>query len=206
MRRFLEPAPHTRGGDSSGDAGAVAGLWWPEAVACPSPNCDARPLGVEPELIVVHAISLPPGQFGGRFIEQLFTNALDPGEHSFFAEIAGLRVSAHVVIARDGVATQFVPFDQRAWHAGISCWNGRESCNDFSIGIELEGSDQTAFTDVQYSVLVRLIRWLRDHFPKLAAEGAIAGHCDIAPGRKTDPGPHFDWARLDRQLKGDSTA
>ncbi|TVP86886.1 MAG: 1,6-anhydro-N-acetylmuramyl-L-alanine amidase AmpD [Thioalkalivibrio sp.] len=178
------------------DAGAADALWWPDADIRPSPNQDARPPGLEPELIVIHAISLPPGRFGGPFIEQLFTNTLDPRGHAFFAEIADLRVSAHVLIGRDGRATQFVSFGRRAWHAGVSCWNGRERCNDFSIGIELEGCDERAFTDVQYSALVRLIRWLRGHFPRLAAEGAIAGHSDIAPGRKTDPGPHFDWRRL----------
>jgi N-acetyl-anhydromuramoyl-L-alanine amidase len=188
------------------DAGAISGLWWPEAGVCPSPNQDDRPFGVEPELIVLHAISLPPGQFGGPFIERLFTNTLDPREHPFFAEIADLRVSAHVLIQREGFATQFVAFDKRAWHAGVSRWNGRERCNDFSIGIELEGCDEQAFTDMQYSALARLIGWLRGRFPRLTGEGAIAGHSDIAPGRKTDPGPCFDWARLDGQLKGDITA
>jgi N-acetyl-anhydromuramoyl-L-alanine amidase len=206
MRRILESALHVRGGESMGEAGATAGLWWPEAGICPSPNHDARPFGVEPELIVIHAISLPPGDFGGPFIAQLFTNTLDPQQHPYFAEIADLRVSAHVVIGRDGRATQFVPFDARAWHAGVSCWNGRECCNDFSIGIELEGCDDRPFTEAQYAVLVRLIRWLRGRFPRLAAEAAIAGHSDIAPGRKTDPGPHFDWASLAGQLKGDFTA
>ena len=183
------------------EAAATAGLWWPEARVCLSPNRDARPFGVAPELVVIHSISLPPAQFGGPFIEQLFTNTLDPQEHPFFAEIADLRVSAHVLIGRDGLATQFVSFDERAWHAGVSCWNGRERCNDFSIGIELEGCDQRAFTNAQYAALARLIRWLRGHFPRLAAEDAIAGHSDIAPGRKTDPGPYFDWAHLDGQLK-----
>lgn len=182
-------------------SGAGAALWWSEARVCPSPNRDARPLGSEPELVVIHAISLPPGQFGGGFIEHLFTNTLEPRGHPYFAEIADLRVSAHVLIGRDGRATQFVPFDERAWHAGVSCWNGRERCNDFSIGIELEGCDEQAFTDAQYATLVRLIHWLRGRFPRLAAEGAIAGHADIAPGRKTDPGPCFDWARLNEQLK-----
>lgn len=205
MRRIFESAPQARGRESMGDAGARAGLWWPEAGRCPSPNHDARPFGVEPELIVIHAISLPPGQFGGPFIAQLFTNTLDPQQHPFFAEIADLRVSAHVVIGRDGRAAQFVPFDQRAWHAGASCWNGRECCNDFSIGIELEGCDDRPFTEVQYAALVRLIRWLRRQFPRLSAEASLAGHSDIAPGRKTDPGPHFDWAYLAGQLKGDLT-
>ncbi|MCA1791231.1 MAG: 1,6-anhydro-N-acetylmuramyl-L-alanine amidase AmpD, partial [Thioalkalivibrio sp.] len=139
-----------------GEAGAAAGLWWPEARVCLSPNRDARPFGVEPALIVIHSISLPPAQFGGPFIEQLFTNTLNPQQHPFFAEIADLRVSAHVVIARNGRAIQFVPFDERAWHAGVSCWNGREACNDFSIGIELEGCDDRPFTEEQYAALVRL--------------------------------------------------
>lgn len=174
--------------------------WWPEAMRCASPNCDARPVDTKPELIVIHAISLPPGQFGGPFIAQLFTNTLDPGAHPYFAEIAGLRVSAHAVITRDGRCTQFVPFTQRAWHAGVSCWRGRERCNDFSIGIELEGADTHPFTDRQYVTLVRLIRWLRVTYAELTPD-AIAGHSDIAPGRKTDPGPAFDWAGLARRLQ-----
>ncbi len=173
--------------------------WWPEAMRCASPNCDERPVGAKPELIVIHAISLPPGQFGGPFIAQLFTNTLDPGAHPYFAELAGLRVSAHAVIARDGRCAQFVPFTQRAWHAGVSCWRGRERCNDFSIGIELEGADTHPFTDRQYATLARLIRWLRATFVALTPD-ALVGHADIAPGRKTDPGPHFDWAGLARRL------
>lgn len=192
--------------ESIGDAGGTDALWWPDASICPSPNQDARPNGLEAELIVIHAISLPPGQFGGHFIEQLFTNTLDPLEHPFFEEIADLRVSAHVLIGRDGMAKQFVSFGRRAWHAGVSCWNGRERCNDFSIGIELEGCDERTFTDPQYAALVRLIRWLRGRFPRLAAEDAIAGHSDIAPGRKTDPGPHFDWRRLRACLAEESSA
>jgi len=196
MHGFPEATRRSRTREAMGAAAGADALWWPDASICPSPNQDARPNGLEPELIVIHAISLPPGQFGGRFIEQLFTNSLNPLEHPFFEEIADLRVSAHALIGRDGLATQFVSFDRRAWHAGASCWNGRERCNDFSIGIELEGCDERAFTDEQYSALVRLIRWLRERFPRLAAEDAIAGHSDIAPGRKTDPGPHFNWHRL----------
>jgi N-acetyl-anhydromuramoyl-L-alanine amidase len=183
------------------DPRAAPGVWWPEAWRCPSPNRDARPDGVDPELIVVHAISLPPCEFGGPFIAQLFCNTLDPGAHPYFAEIADLRVSAHVVIGRDGCTTQFVPFDERAWHAGASRWRGRDRCNDFSIGIELEGCDERPFTDAQYATLVRLIRWLRARFPRLADEAAIAGHSDIAPGRKTDPGPRFDWGYLAARLQ-----
>lgn len=179
-----------------------AGQWWPEAQRCLSPNRDVRPAGLEPELIVIHSISLPPGEFGGTFIAQLFTNTLDPAGHPYFSEIAGLRVSAHVVIARDGRSTQFVPFDERAWHAGVSCWKGRDRCNDFSIGIELEGCDTSPFTESQYVVLGRLIRWLRKRFPRLSGDHTLAGHSDIAPGRKTDPGPFFDWACLAAHLEG----
>jgi len=153
-----------------------------------------------PELVVVHAISLPPGEFGGPFIERLFCNTLDPRAHPYFAEIADLRVSAHALIDRRGQATQFVPFDERAWHAGVSSWQGRERCNDFSIGIELEGCDDRPFAAVQYRVLARMVRWLVGHYPALDREEAIAGHSDVAPGRKTDPGPHFDWCHLETCL------
>lgn len=179
--------------------------WWPVARRCLSPNRDGRPPGQEPELIVIHAISLPPGEFGGRYIERLFTNTLDPAGHPYFAGIADLRVSAHALIDREGQATQFVPFDERAWHAGVSCWRGRERCNDFSIGIELEGCDEQPFAAAQYRTLIRMICWLRGQFPALDAPDAIAGHADIAPGRKTDPGPHFDWDRLAAGLGGHST-
>jgi N-acetyl-anhydromuramoyl-L-alanine amidase len=206
MRKAFGPAP-PRGEDVGvAESRTVPGGWWPEASRCPSPNRDARPDGLDPELVVIHAISLPPCEFGGPFIAQLFCNTLDPGVHPYFAEIAALRVSAHVVIARDGCATQFVPFDERAWHAGVSRWNGRERCNDFSIGIELEGCDDQPFTGAQYATLVRLIRWLRARFPRLADENAIAGHSDIAPGRKTDPGPCFDWGYLTTRLQEDSIA
>lgn len=196
MRRFLDPVPLGRGGDSTVDAGATGGLWWPDAHVCPSPNRDARPPGLEPELIVIHAISLPPGEFGGPFIEQFFRNTLDTAAHPYFAQIAELRVSAHALIDRNGRAIQFVPFDERAWHAGVSSWQGRARCNDFSIGVELEGCDSRPFAAVQYATLARLIGWLAARYPVLGREGAIAGHSDIAPGRKTDPGPHFDWHRL----------
>jgi N-acetyl-anhydromuramoyl-L-alanine amidase len=192
------------GGEGIGSAPDFApgsGLWWPDARRCPSPNRDARPAGIRPELIVVHAISLPPGEFGGSFIEQLFCNTLDPGVHPYFAEIADLRVSAHALIDRGGHATQFVPFDQRAWHAGVSCWQGRERCNDFSIGIELEGCDDRPFAAEQYRVLARMIRWLAGQYPALDRKEALVGHSDVAPGRKTDPGPHFDWRRLENCLR-----
>ena len=161
----------------------------------PSPNHDERPAGSVPELIVVHCISLPPGCFGGPHIERLFTNCLDPGEHPYFEEICGLEVSAHALIRRDGEVVQFVPFHRRAWHAGPSCYAGRERCNDFSVGIELEGTDDGTYEAVQYERLAELVRALGTAYPGLA-DAPLVGHSDIAPGRKTDPGPGFDWARL----------
>jgi AmpD protein len=168
--------------------------WLRQARRVPSPNCEARPAGLVPELLVIHNISLPPGQFGGDCIERLFTNCLDWDEHPFFAEIRGLRVSAHLLIQRDGQLLQFVDFHQRAWHAGRSCYAGRDNCNDFSIGIELEGTDELPYTDRQYQQLQGVTGALLAYFPGLATE-RIVGHCDIAPGRKTDPGPAFDWER-----------
>jgi AmpD protein len=162
---------------------------------CPSPNRDARPDDQDIGLIVIHGISLPPGQFGGDAIDRLFTNALDPDEHPYFAQIAGLRVSAHLLIRRDGEIVQYVPFHQRAWHAGRSCWAGREECNDFAIGIELEGTDDTPYADAQYEQLAQVVGALATAYPALTQQ-RLAGHCDIAPGRKTDPGPAFDWERL----------
>ncbi|MGM0633705.1 MAG: 1,6-anhydro-N-acetylmuramyl-L-alanine amidase AmpD [Pseudomonadota bacterium] len=159
-----------------------------------SPNQAERPAGVEPELLVIHNISLPPGEFGGCHIDELFLNRLDPGEHPFFSQIATLRVSAHLLIDRAGVITQYVPFDRMAWHAGQSCYRGRERCNEFSIGIELEGCDDRPFTDIQYARLTRVTAVLMAQYPALSPQ-RITGHSDIAPGRKTDPGPHFDWAR-----------
>lgn len=153
-----------------------------------SPNHDARPPGAEVTLAVVHCISLPPGEYGGDAIERLFTNRLDPGAHPYFREIAGLRVSAHFLIRRDGELVRFVPVERRAWHAGASCWRGRSRCNDFSVGIELEGTELAPFAQAQYETLIRLLRDL-----KLKQ---IAAHSDVAPGRKTDPGPHFDWPRV----------
>jgi AmpD protein len=157
-----------------------------------SPNCDLRPAGVEPELIVVHGISLPPGEFGGPWIDRLFTNALPPEAHPYFAEVAALRVASHLVIRRDGNITQYVSFAQRAWHAGQSSYNGREACNDFSIGVELEGTDTLAYEAVQYQALADAIAALCAAYPKLTP-ARLVGHSDIAPGRKTDPGPAFDW-------------
>ena len=163
----------------------------------PSPNQDARPPGSLPELIVVHSISLPPGEFGGPWIDRLFTNRLDPAAHPYFAEVAALRVSAHLLIRRDGALVQYVPFHRRAWHAGVSIWQGRERCNDFSVGIELEGTDQGQFTTAQYRRLAVAVRALCRAYPTLSPE-RMARHSDIAPGRKTDPGPGFDQARLAR--------
>jgi N-acetyl-anhydromuramoyl-L-alanine amidase len=158
-----------------------------------SPNCDDRPPGVEVSLLVLHSISLPPGAYGGDAIEQLFTNRLDPEAHPYFREIAHLRVSSHFLIRRDGELLQFVPVERRAWHAGASSWRGRERCNDFSIGIELEGSDDAPFEDAQYEVLIKLVSDLRR---TIASLRDIAAHSDVAPGRKTDPGARFAWARL----------
>jgi N-acetyl-anhydromuramoyl-L-alanine amidase len=167
----------------------------------PSPNCDARPPGARAELIVIHGISLPPGQFGGPHIEELFTNMLDPAAHPYFAAIAGVRVSSHLLIRRSGELLQFVPFHLRAWHAGQSLWQGRPACNDFSVGIELEGTDERPYTAAQYLRLAAAIRALRRGVPGLA-EAPVVGHSDIAPGRKTDPGAAFDWQRLRRMLAG----
>jgi len=165
------------------------------AQQCRSPNQDDRPGGCDPELLVIHAISLPPGNFGGPYIEQLFTNCLDRDEHPYFREIDGMRVSAHLLLRRDGSLMQFVPFSRRAWHAGNSAFRGRDRCNDFSIGIELEGTDDDAYTDPQYQQLTSVVNVLCDTYAGLSAR-TIAGHCDIAPGRKSDPGPAFDWMRL----------
>jgi len=166
----------------------------------PSPNCDDRPQ-IDADLIVVHGISLPPGDFGGPWIDQLFTNRLPADAHPFFAEIAGRQVSSHLLIRRDGEVVQYVPFHRRAWHAGVSSYQGRERCNDFSIGIELEGTDEIAYEPAQYRVLSGVIWQLLAAYPALSA-ARIAGHSDIAPGRKTDPGPTFDWVRLRAMMRG----
>ncbi len=162
-----------------------------------SPHFDARPAGVAAELVVIHGISLPPGEFGGPWIDRLFGGDLPPAAHPYFATIAGLRVSAHALVRRDGRVVQYVPFHARAWHAGVSEWRGRAACNDFSIGIELEGSDETPYEDAQYTALAALLRALFAAYPALSCD-RLAGHADIAPGRKTDPGLSFDWARLRR--------
>ena len=165
-----------------------------------SPHFDSRPKGVTPELIVVHGISLPAGEFGGPWIDHLFAGNLRPDAHPSFRETAALRVSAHAVIRRDGAITQYVPFGMRAWHAGHSEYRGRGGCNDFSIGIELEGTDALPYTDAQYESLAALVRALLATYPTLSAE-RIAGHSDIAPGRKTDPGPAFEWPRWRKMLE-----
>jgi AmpD protein len=169
----------------------------------PSPNCDDRPAGAIAELIVVHGISLPPDEFGGPWIDRLFTNSLPADQHPYFATIAGREVSSHLLIRRDGEIVQYVPFHRRAWHAGASSYGGRERCNDFSIGIELEGADEIAYEPVQYHALRTVILQLCAAYPTLSLE-RIAGHSDIAPGRKTDPGAAFDWPRLQAMLRIDS--
>lgn len=174
--------------------GLVTGARW---VA--SPNCDARPEPGDVSLLVVHGISLPPGEFGGPWIEDLFLNRLDPSGHPYFAEIAGMKVSSHLLIRRDGTLVQYVPLYLRAWHAGQSSFGGRERCNDFSIGIELEGTDDVSYDPAQYQTLSALSRELMRAFPAITPD-RIVGHCDIAPGRKTDPGMAFEWARFRRLL------
>lgn len=168
--------------------------WCAGVPHCPSPNCNARPLG-EVSLLVLHNISLPPGQFGTGKVQQFFQNCLPLDEHAYYAGIAHLQVSAHFLIERDGSVTQFVSCNERAWHAGVSSFEGREGCNDFSLGIELEGTDDLPFSDAQYAALVDLTRQLLQAYPALSV-ARICGHSDIAPGRKTDPGPYFDWPRL----------
>ena len=170
-----------------------------------SPNRDARPAGTDPSMVVLHGISLPPGRFGGPEIASLFANTLDFDAHPYFQEIRGLKVSAHLLIRRDGAAVQFVPFTERAWHAGESCFRGATRCNDFSIGVELEGEDETPYDDRQYPVLAAVLRAIFAVYPAISAR-ELAGHCDIAPGRKMDPGPAFDWLRLYDDLGAPSSA
>ena len=192
------------------DAGLVldAAGWVAQARHLPSPNQDARPAGSLIELLLIHNISLPPGEFGSGDIERLFTNRLDHDAHPYFAEVAPVRVSSHLVLSRDGSVTQYVKFTDRAWHAGKSSFEGREACNDYSIGIELEGTDTLAYDGAQYHALSQVIAALCEAYPALSPD-RVVGHSDIAPGRKTDPGPAFDWpharglieracARLDR--------
>ncbi len=169
------------------DDGWLEGVDW-----LPSPNFGERPCDEAVSLIVVHSISLPPDEFGGDWVERFFSNRLDPQAHPYFATIARAQVSAHFYVRRDGRVIQFVGCDRRAWHAGDSQWCGRGNCNDFSVGIELEGSDRCSFTAAQYAALWSLFDELRERYPI----AAIAGHCHVAPGRKTDPGPCFDWVAL----------
>jgi AmpD protein len=157
-----------------------------------SPNYDSRPPGVEADLIVVHGISLPPGEFGGPWIDRLFTNTLPAEVHPYFAEVAALRVSSHLVIKRNGSLSQYVKFTDRAWHAGKSIYRGREACNDFSVGVELEGADTLPYEAVQYGALAEVVAALCAAYPRLSPD-RLVGHSDISPGRKTDPGPAFDW-------------
>jgi AmpD protein len=175
-------------------SGRVAGVR-----QCPSPNCDERPPGMSIDLVVVHGISLPPGEFGGPWIESLFTNTLPADGHPYFAEVAGLRVSAHLLVRRDGEIVQFVPLQQRAWHAGASQWQGRPGCNDYSIGIELEGTDTLPYEPMQYRSLAELLAAIMAAYPGVS-EQRIVGHSDVAPGRKTDPGLAFDWPGLRARL------
>ena len=171
---------------------AIKAGWLTPARHLSSPNCDERPDDCAIDLLVIHGISLPPGEFGGSWIDALFTNTLNTADHPYFQEIAGSEVSAHLLIRRDGEVVQYVPFDRRAWHAGQSCFAGRERCNDFSIGIELEGCDDRPYEAVQYRALADIGKALLKTFPTLSPE-RIVGHSDISPGRKTDPGPYFDW-------------
>lgn len=187
-----KPGPPARQRLRVDPAGLVAGARY-----LPSPNCDDRPPGTQITLLVVHGISLPPGEFGGGGVVGLFTNTLDFDAHPAYAGLRGLRVSAHFLVRRSGEILQFVPCTRRAWHAGESAWRGRPRCNDFSIGVELEGADEVPYAGAQYGALVRLIRALRRAYPLTD----IVGHADIAPGRKTDPGPAFDWQRLRAALE-----
>jgi len=183
---------------------AERGLLLP-ARQCVSPNQDERPADCALTLVVLHGISLPPGQFGGNQIEDFFCNTLDCGAHPYFEEIRDVRVSAHLLVRRDGAVVQFVPFGRRAWHAGQSRFRGVAACNDYSIGIELEGDDLTPYTDAQYRSLAALLHALLEAYPSLSLR-RVAGHCDIAPGRKTDPGPVFDWLRLYDEVQVVKTA
>ncbi|MFU8837097.1 MAG: 1,6-anhydro-N-acetylmuramyl-L-alanine amidase AmpD [Thiohalomonadaceae bacterium] len=174
-----------------------------QARQCPSPNCDARPEACQPELLVIHGISLPPGEYGGPWIDRLFQNRLPADAHPYFAGIAELRVSSHLLIRRDGELVQYVPFQLRAWHAGVSSYQGRERCNDFSIGIELEGQDHDPYTRVQYEQLAAVIIALEQTYSGIDHQ-RMAGHSDIAPGRKSDPGPAFSWGYLNEKLTAEA--
>lgn len=173
---------------------AIDAGWLSPATHIPSPNRDRRPSDCAIDLLVIHNISLPPGEYGTGCIQDLFCNALDCSRHPYFRQLEGLEVSSHLLIERSGQVIQFVSFEERAWHAGQSSFQGRSRCNDFSIGIELEGTDEESYTDQQYQVLGEVTAALRQHYPAIAKD-RITGHSDIAPGRKTDPGPAFDWQR-----------
>ena len=175
--------------------------WLEGAQRCPSPNCNDRPGGEEISLLVIHNISLPPGEFGGANVRDFFCNALDCDAHPYFDQLRDMQVSAHLLIDRDGQLTQFVSFDDRAWHAGQSCFGGRDDCNDYSIGIELEGTDEEAYTDSQYRSLAQVTGALMVAYPAISPE-RIAGHCELSPGRKTDPGAAFDWALYRKLISG----
>ena len=168
--------------------------WLSTARRVESPNCANRPDAQDISLLVIHGISLPPGEFGGPHVDELFCNTLDPSAHAYFAGICQLRVSSHLLVRRDGEIVQYVPFNKAAWHAGESCFEGRVRCNEFSIGIELEGTDDTPYTEAQYSQLAMVSELLMQTYPRISPQ-RIAGHSDIAPGRKTDPGPGFDWEK-----------
>jgi N-acetyl-anhydromuramoyl-L-alanine amidase len=170
--------------------------WWTHARRVRSPNAGPRPAGTEPSLVVVHSISLPPGQYGGDAVERFFTNRLDAAAHPYFEQIAALRVSAHFFVRRTGAVVQFVSCDQRAWHAGASSWRGRDNCNDWSIGIELEGLEGERFERAQYRALMRVLKALAGRWPLLE----VVGHEHVAPGRKADPGARFEWPRISRGL------
>ncbi|MGZ5049466.1 MAG: 1,6-anhydro-N-acetylmuramyl-L-alanine amidase AmpD [Methylobacter sp.] len=169
--------------------------WLTNITRTPSPNFDERPDPADISLLVIHCISLPPGEFSNDYVDRLFCNRLDPDEHPYFKDIYQLTVSAHLLIKRDGSCVQYVPFDKRAWHAGKSCYEGRERCNDFSIGIELEGTEFVEYTERQYARLAEVIRALLETYPNLSSQ-RMTGHSDIAPGRKTDPGASFNWQKL----------
>ena len=189
--------PESRLAESSPRDGSPG--WLPQARRLISPNWDERPPGISVDLLVIHGVSLPPGEFGGPWIDALFQNRLDPEAHPYFRPIAGLRVSSHLLIRRDGELIQYVDLHKRAWHAGVSSFLGRERCNDYAIGIELEGADEVPYTAAQYQILAETSRDLLARFPAITP-ARIVGHSTIAPGRKTDPGPAFDWDRYRRLL------
>ncbi|MCZ2497821.1 1,6-anhydro-N-acetylmuramyl-L-alanine amidase AmpD [Xylophilus sp. Kf1] len=200
----MPPAPPTKTDPPAapGAAGAWSGGWLRGARQCPSPNFGPRPAGARVDLAVVHSISLPPGEYGGPEVFELFTNRLDWDRHPYFASIRGMEVSSHFYIRRDGVLWQFVDCDARAWHAGRSRWRGRDNCNDDSVGIELEGLEGDTFEPAQYETLAQVCQALVLRYPVVF----VAGHADIAPGRKNDPGPGFDWKRFQRRLGWPSAA